>query len=43
MLPTIRGHHDAPVLHQLSQPLDRVAAELRELIKEQDAVMRQCS
>jgi hypothetical protein len=35
------GHHDAPVLHRLAQPLDRVAAELGELVQEQDAMMRE--
>jgi hypothetical protein len=40
-------HHprdeDAPVLERLTQTLDRVAAELGELVQEQDTVVGECS
>jgi hypothetical protein len=32
-----------PVLQRLARALDRVSAELRELIEEQHPVVRQCS
>jgi hypothetical protein len=42
-----RPHHPrddhAPVLERLAEPFDRVAAELGELVEEQDTVVRQCS
>jgi hypothetical protein len=39
MDPVARGDDDPAVLERLPKSLDRVAAELRELIQEQDAVM----
>jgi hypothetical protein len=40
-------HHprdeDPPVLERLTKTFDRVAAELGELVEEQDAVMRECA
>jgi hypothetical protein len=36
------GEHDAPDLERLAQALDRVSAELRELVEEQHRVVRQC-
>jgi hypothetical protein len=42
-----RAHHPrhdhTPVLERLAQALDRVAAELRELVEEQHPMVRQCS
>jgi hypothetical protein len=35
--------HDATVLQRLPQSLDRVATELRQLVEEQDAVVREYS
>jgi hypothetical protein len=34
-------HDDAPILERLAQALDRVAAELRELVEEQRPLVRQ--
>jgi len=36
-------HDDASVLRRLTESLDHVATELRELVEEEDAAVRECS